>query len=260
MVASQFVDRPPLPDRLVRSAPTSRHRMIAAAQVDGWCADFARTGDARLRERIADAHEWLVWLLAKRMRRRDEPLEDLVQVARIGLLSAIDRFDPTFGVSFHTYASSTILGELRRHYRSTWRIRVPRRLQERYLAVHHATEQLTGQLQRTPTEAELGALLGIEAHEVAEAMTIGASSWMAELNEADATVDDQAAARDDRMLVEQLLGRLAPTDRTILVSWLVDGASQQEVGKRFGLTQVQVSRSARRSLRTLRALVADDAA
>ena len=202
-------------------------------------------------ERIADAHEWLVWLLAKRMRRHDEPLDDLIQVARIGLLNAIDRFDPTFGVSFHTYASSTILGELRRHYRSTWRLRVPRRLQERYLAVNRMTEQLTADLQRTPTATELGARLGIAAHEVVEASAIGGVSWMAELQDADATVEDQADF-DDRMLVDQLLGCLAPVDRDILVAWLVDGISQAEIGRRLGLSQAQVSGSARRSLGRLR--------
>jgi len=213
-----------------------------------------------LRERIAAAHEWLIWLMAKKMRRRDEPLEDLVQVARIGLLNAVDRFDPRFAVSFHTYASSTILGELRRHYRSTWRVHVPRRLQERHLAVHHATEQLTTVLQRTPTATELAEWLRLEVHEIVEAISLGTSSWIAELTEADAVVDDLAAAHDDRIVANQLLDHLAPRERDILLSWLIDGTSQHEVGRRFGLTQVQVSRSARRSLRTLRALAHTNAA
>jgi len=228
--------------------------VIDVAVVDHWCAEFARTRDAGLRERIAAAHEWLVWLSARKMRRRDEPLEDLVQVASIGLLHAIDRFDPCFGVSFHTYASATILGELRRHYRGTWRIRVPRRLQERHLSANQAMDHLTVQLQRTPTMCELGESLGLEAHEAAEALAIGTSSWVSELTETNAAVEDCEADHDDRLLVGQLLARLPALDRAILVAWLLDDVSQEEVGRRFGLTQVQVSRSARRSLTALRAM------
>jgi RNA polymerase sigma-B factor len=188
------------------------------------------------------------------MRRRDEQLDDLVQVASIGLLNAIDRFDPTFDVSFHTYASTTILGELRRHYRSTWRVSVPRRLQERYLLLNHATEHLTTKLQRTPTVAEIAAWLGLQTDEIIEAMAIGATTWISELDEPDAVTDDPAARHDNQLLASELLARLPRRDRTILVSWLVDGLTQQEIGQRVGLTQVQVSRAARRSLNTLRSL------
>ena len=251
----QLVDRPSsLPHRLVPGAPCSTRRVVDAVVVDRWCADYARSRDAALRERIAAAHEWLVWLSARKMRRRDEPLDDLVQVARIGLLHAIDRFDASFGVSFHTYASSTIDGELRRHYRGTWRVRVPRRLQERHLALNHATEHLTAQLRRTPTAAELAEWLGIDVGEVGEATVIGTATWVSELAEPDAVVDE-ASALDDRLLVRQLLDHLPAHERAVLVAWLLDGMTQEEVGRRFGLTQVQVSRSTRRSLRTLRALV-----
>jgi len=252
MVVAQPVEHRPLSDRLARGAPGSTRRVIDVALVDGWCAEFAHTGDAALRERIAAAHEWLVWLSARKMRRRDESLDDLVQVARIGLLHAIDRFDPSFGVSFHTYASASILGELRRYYHDTWRIRVPRRLQERHLSANHAMELLTMQLRRTPTMRELGASLGLEAHEAAEALTIGTSSWVSELTEPDAVIEDQEVDHDDRLLAGQLLAHLPVLDRAILVMWLLDGVSQAEVGRRFGLTQVQVSRSARRSLDALR--------
>jgi len=244
----------PLPDRLRRRSPCSAQRTIDAAVVDDWCAEFARTRDPALRERIATAHEWLVGLLARKMRRRDEQLDDLIQVASIGLLNAIDRFDPTFEVSFHTYASTTILGELRRHYRSTWRVRVPRRMQERHLLLNHATEHLTGQLRRAPTATEIAEWLELETHEVIEAMAIGAATWIGELDELDAVMDDPATRHDDRLLVSELLARLPHRDQAILMSWLVEGLSQQEIGQRVGLTQVQVSRAARRSLNSLRSL------
>ena len=255
MIASDLVDRSnSLSDRLVPRAPCSTRRSIDIAVVDRWCADYARSRDVALRERIAAAHEWLVWLSARKMRRRDESLDDLVQVATIGLLNAIDRFDPAFGVSFHTYASSTINGELRRHYRGTWRVRVPRRLQERHLALNQAMEHLTAQLRRTPTSRELAEWVGIDVDEVGEAMIIGTASWVSELAEPDAVID-QDARLDDRLLARQLLEHLSSRERAILTAWLVDGLTQEEVGRRFGLTQVQVSRSTRRSLRTLRALV-----
>jgi len=220
--------------------------------VDAWCAEYATSREAHLRERIVVAHQWLVHTCARQMRRRDEGLDDLAQVANIGLLYAIDRFDPDFGVSFHTYASATILGELRKHYRSTWRVRVPRRLQERHLAVRGALDELTAQLGRHPTMEELGVHLHLEVKEVIEAFAIGGAGWMSELPEADSLRADEPADVVDHIAIDALLDQLPSRDRCILLQWLIAGYSQKEVGDVFGMTQVQVSRSVRGSLQMMR--------
>jgi RNA polymerase sigma-B factor len=129
-------------------------------------------------------------------------------------------------------------------------------MQERHLSANRAMDVLTAQLQRTPTMRELGESLGLEPHEAVEALAIGTSSWVSELTETDAVIEDQEAVHDDRLLVAELLARLPTLDRAILVTWLLDGVSQEEVGRRFGLTQVQVCRSARRSLRALQGMAA----
>src|SRR6266540_1340288 len=98
--------------------------------VEAWCVEYATTRDPQLRARIVKELEWLVRHCARQMVRRDEPFDDLVQVSFLGLIKALDRFDPSFDVRFRTFASVTILGELRRHYRGTWRVRVPRSLQD----------------------------------------------------------------------------------------------------------------------------------
>ena len=129
--------------------------------IDGWCAEYARTHDPELKERIVAAHQWLVRVCARRLLRRNEQLDDLVQVGNIGLLKALDRYDPAFRVAFRTYASATIVGELRRHYRTVWMVRVPRGMQERHLAVRGAFGRLESSIGRTPTMGEVAAMLGL---------------------------------------------------------------------------------------------------
>jgi len=249
----------PSVDRLHTQRPSYR-RDVDASTVDQWCAEYATHHDPELRDRIMSAHQWLVRLCAHKMQRRHEPLDDLVQIANIGLLKSLERFDPAFGVSFHTYASSTILGELRRHYRTTWQVHMPRSLQERHLLVRGATDLLTNQLGRTPSSDEIGAHLGLCTADVVEAATIGSSTWITALPDHDLPVFARSAGRPDdeidaKLLMDDLLRRLHPLDRTILKLWAIEGLTQAEIGERYGLSQVQVSRTIRRNLQRLRSIV-----
>src|SRR5438270_4809929 len=125
--------------------------------------------DPSARDRLVELHLPLVEYLARRFRGRGEPLEDLIQVASLGLLKAIDRFDSDRGVEFSTYATPTIVGEIKRHFRDRgWAIRVPRRLQELRLSITSATAELTQQHGRSPTVAELATRIGVSEEEIIE--------------------------------------------------------------------------------------------
>ena len=128
-------------------------------------------GDMDAREKLVMSHMNLVRFLANKFKNRGEPLDDLIQVGYLGLLKAIDRFDPDRGLEFTTYATPTILGEIKRHFRDKgWSVRVPRRLQELSAKVNQATDALTIQLQRSPKVEEIAEYLGATVDEVLEAM------------------------------------------------------------------------------------------
>jgi RNA polymerase sigma-B factor len=198
------------------------------------------------------------------MQRSGESLDDLVQVANIGLLHALEHFDPSFGVKFRTYASATMSGVLRRHYRTTWRVRVPRRLQEMHLHVCRAVDDLTSQLRRSPTTAELAAHLDLDVEDVLEALELG---WSRRPSSISGPVGDRGAAAslaaddpaveqvDDRVDVERLLAMLPPRDAAILRMRFYEGSTQSEIGEQIGLSQVQVSRLIRGALTRLAATV-----
>jgi len=134
------------------------------------CIEYATTRDPELRRAIIEGHQWLVEVCARQMIRRGEQFEDLVQVGNVGLIQAVDRFDPSFGVTFRTYASASIEGVLRRHYRSVWRVHVPRRVQELNRAVNHANETLTAELRRSPSHGEIADHLGVAKADVVDSM------------------------------------------------------------------------------------------
>lgn len=238
------------------------HPVADPEQVDEWCREYAATHDPHLRSLIAERHLWLVHVCARQLRRRSETLDDLLQVGQIGLLHAIDRFDPAFGVAFRTFASATILGELRRHYRTTWRIRVPRRLQELHLAVNAATDHLTGTLGRSPRVSEVAKFLAISEDDVVEAIAAGRGYWPGTIDAADdsdrrgsrmlAEVTDSIGELDDRDQVCSVLNRLPERERRILVLKFYGERTQTEIGEELGLSQVHVSRLMRAALDTLR--------
>jgi len=208
--------------------------------------------------------------LARRYRGRGEPLEDLEQVARLGLVNAVDRYDPERG-SFTAYAAITIVGEIKRHFRDrTWGVHVPRRLRDLILEVGQATAALTSELSRTPSVAELAALLETPEEEILAALESAAGYSPASLN---APVGGESSAEfgdlvgesdtdlesvDDRVTVSGLLGRLPWRERRILAMRFYGNQTQAEIAARFGISQMHVSRLLSRALTWLRqAMLAD---
>lgn len=208
--------------------------------------------------------------LARRYRGRGEPLEDLEQVARLGLVNAVDRYDPERG-SFTAYAAITIVGEIKRHFRDrTWGVHVPRRLRDLILEVGQATAALTSELSRSPTVSELAERLDTSEEEVLAALESAAGYSPASLN---APVGGESAAEfgdlvgesdndlesiDDRVTVNGLLGRLPWRERRILAMRFYGNQTQAEIAARFGISQMHVSRLLSRALTWLRqAMLAD---
>lgn len=220
-------------------------------------------GDEAARDELIMSHLNLVRFLASKFKNRGEPLDDLIQVGTIGLIKAIDRFDPSRGLEFTTYATPTILGEIKRHFRDKgWSIRVPRRLQELSAKVNQASDELTKELQRSPSTEEVAAKLGVSVDEVLEAMeSSGAySSVPLEAGSSDeedgpaiidhyASVDENLAASDDRMVIEDTIRDFSPREREVIRMRFVEGLTQVEIARRLGVSQVQVSRLLRRTLK-----------
>jgi RNA polymerase sigma-B factor len=197
-----------------------------------------------------------------------EPLEDLMQVALLGLIKAIDRYDPERGVTFVSFAEPTIRGELRRHFRdATWAIHVPRELQERVRLVDRTTERLSAELGRSPTVAELADACGLDVQDALEALHAARSSRPQPLEPGgEAPPGMRAAAPDPGYdLVEyaasarSAVARLSERDRRALQLRVADGLSQREIARELGVSQMQVSRILARTLTRLRA-AADDGA
>ena len=223
-------------------------------------------GDADARDQLIVNHINLVRFLASKFKNRGESLEDLVQVGTIGLIKAIDRFDPDRGLEFTTYATPTIMGEIKRHFRDKgWSVRVPRRLQELSAKVNQATDELTNQLQRSPSVAEIADYLGSTVDEVLEAMESSSAYSSVPLEgggggEDDetpsvidhyATEDPDLAASDDRIVLEQAIADFSPREREVVQMRFEEGLTQVEIAERLGISQVQVSRLLRRTLRRI---------
>lgn len=229
-------------------------------------------GDAAARETLVERFMPLARRLARRYQRRNEPIDDLVQVASMGLVKAVDRFDMSCGTAFSSYAVPTIVGELKRYFRdSGWALHVPRRMQERALKVDHASEELHRRLGRSPSTAELADALNLTSEEVLLAMEAAAAFESTSLDEPHGNVGDSRepayanslATEDERFeLVEHgaaiapNLARLDHRERSILHMRFADDLTQSEIADRLGLSQMHVSRLLRRSLEELRASLA----
>ena len=233
---------------------------------------YARTGDAWTREQLLLHYKPLAHHFARRYANRGEPLDDLIQVAMLALVKALDRFDPGREVKFSTYAARVVSGELKRHFRDrTWAVRVPRPLQERYLRVRGAVEELRSALDRSPTIHELAVHLALEEEEVLQAMDVGSAYRLTSLDapvsggDGDQLVqvgeqDPGLGAFEDRLHRQQvlapLLEKLGEQDRLIVGLYYLHGMSQAEIARRMEVSQVQVSRRLARILDRLRALAA----
>ena len=224
-------------------------------------------GDEAARDELITMYLNLVKYLASRFRNRGEPIDDLVQVGTIGLIKAIDRFDIDRQVEFTTYATPTIVGELKRYFRDKgWAIKVPRRLQELSFKVNQAVDALTQRLQRSPTIAEIGAYLGVTSEEVLEAMETSEAYNFVSL-ESDRGGDggdsfsileyigqDDALMEiiDDRTTLSVAFKHLTPQEQRVLYLRFFQGLTQTEIARQLEISQMQVSRLLRRTLRVLR--------
>jgi RNA polymerase sigma-B factor len=229
----------------------------------------SETEDERseLRGKLVDQYIGLVEFLARRFRNRGEPLEDLVQVGTIGLLKAIDRFDLQREVEFSTYATPTVVGELKRHFRDKgWAVRVPRRLQELHLELGKIVSNLGQELGRSPTVGEIAKAAGTTEETVLEGLEIAQAynftSLDAPIDSGDAgstSFADQLGAEDDQLENLEYRAALAPEmaklpdrERQILYLRFFRGLTQSEIAQRLGISQMHVSRLLNRTLVRLR--------
>lgn len=225
---------------------------------------YRQSGDRTVRNELIAEYRWLAVNAARRFEGRGEPLADLAQVAQLGLLKAIERFDPEHGAPFAAFAQPTITGELRRYFRdSTWSVRVPRRLKDLYVAVRPATQELTQQLGRRPTVDEIAQRLASTPEEVLSALEASAgyrSSSLVTVGDDDRTApggflgieDVGFDAAEARVMVDRLMEGLPERERVILTLRFFNHLSQEEIATQVGISQVHVSRLIRASLDRLR--------
>jgi RNA polymerase sigma-B factor len=231
---------------------------------------YQRHGDVRAREELIERSLPLAQRLARRYQRGNEPIEDLVQVAALALVKAVDRFEPGLGVEFSSFAVPTILGELKRHFRNTnWALHVPRGTQEDLLKVRQAVQDLSAELGRSPAPTEIAGYIGRSTEQVAEALdaavaydTVSLDSPL-RLNEGDSTtiadglgtVDARFDTIEHRVGLQRGIRSLPERERLILYLRFAEGLTQFEIARKIGVSQMHVSRLTRRSLERL-ALVA----
>jgi RNA polymerase sigma-B factor len=230
-------------------------------------AQFAESRDPALRDQLIEAHLGLAEYLARRFSNRGEPLDDLVQVASVGLLKAVDRFDPERAVEFSTYATHTIVGELKRHFRDKgWAVRAPRRMQELYLRLGKIVSTLSQELGRSPTIQELAAEAEVSDEEVLEALEAGQAYRFASLDAPSpndeggdtmaahlGSVDPGMVDAEHRAALSPLISKLPEREQMILHLRFFEGLTQSEIAARLGISQMHVSRLLARSLAQLRA-------
>ena len=226
-----------------------------------WLADalsrYASNRDERLRDEIVDRAAWLALRSARRFSDRGEPFDDLLQVARIGLLKAIERFDPERGVQFGAYATPTIVGELRRYFRDhTWSVHVSRRAKDLRPAVNTASDELARDLGRSPTVAEIAARIERSEDAVLEALEANNAYRARSLDPTGSGHAPPVEARFedvlDRQVISGLLERLRPRERTIVYLRFFEELSQAQIAERVGTSQVHVGRLLASTLEQLR--------
>ncbi len=228
---------------------------------------YHRDGDARARDQLVERFLPLARQLARRYQRAGEPLDDLLQVASLGLIKAIDRFDPDREIAFSSYAVPTILGEIKRYFRDrTWAVRVPRDLQELTLKVDRSVGKLSEDLRRQPSVAEIATAVGAEEEDVLEALQAGgayrAVSFDAPRTGSDedvATIGDSVGIQEDgfaraeeRATLGRLLGRLSERDREIIRMRFEEDMTQAQIAEVVGVSQMQVSRLIRQAIERMR--------
>lgn len=227
-----------------------------------------QSNDVEARDELITMYLNLVHFLANKFRNRGEPIEDLIQVGTIGLIKAVDRFDTGRGLEFTTYATPTILGEMKRHFRDKcWALKVPRRLQELSSAVTKAMDELTRELQRSPTMQEIATRLDVNVEDVLDAMEsssaynvgpldAGANSLEGEtfnLLDVLGDVDPMMGVAEDRATLAAALKDISPEVQRVVYLRFFEGLTQTEIAREIGVSQMQVSRMLRKALPALRA-------
>ena len=230
---------------------------------------YRTTGDRSVRNQLVEAHRGLAASIANDYRGRGVELDDLVQIAMLGTLKAVERFDPERGIPFSSFASRTVNGEIKRYFRDrTWAVRPPRSAQERHLDLRRARSGLSTQLGRAPTVAELAAQMGISTDEVLDALEAGAAYRATSLDARRPGDDDtsplaerlstgEAPSRpvEMRVLVDQLLDRCPPREAAIMRLRFYEDMTQSEIAEQLGISQMHVSRLMRRCLDELREIL-----
>jgi RNA polymerase sigma-B factor len=228
--------------------------------------EYSASRDRAIRDELIEAHLRLAEHLARRFANRGVALDDLIQVASLGLVKAVERFEPDRGLEFSTFATPTIVGELKRHFRDKgWAVRVPRRVQELHVEVNTLVGELTQRLGRSPTIAELARMAGTSEEEVLEAMEAAqayrSASIDAPVGDADegrglaaqlGDEDENIFAAENRMLITSLLTTLPRREQLMLRLRFYEGMTQSQIADRLGISQMHVSRLLTKSLAMLR--------
>jgi RNA polymerase sigma-B factor len=247
--------------------PSIEDRAARAQEDRRLLVRYHREGDVTAREQLVERFLPLARQLARRYQRGGEQLDDLVQVASLGLLKAIDRFDPGRETAFSSFAVPTILGELKRHFRDKgWAVRVPRDLQELAVKVDRVADEMSRELGRAPTPAEIGERVGATVEQVLEAREASAAYRAVSLDRprtededdgdsyADAVGEDDPGYRlaEAAATVERLMRVLSDREREVLRLRFAEDLTQSEIGARVGVSQMHVSRLIRQSIARLR--------
>ena len=233
-----------------RAAPPSDQRRRDASPEER-LAQYRATGDRRLRNEVVEEHEWLAVTIARSFATGSVPLDDLAQVACVGLLKAAERFNPSFGVPYRSFAAVTIRGELRRYYRdSGWAVRVPRRLQELHYEVRAAIEVLRERLSRAPTTAEVADYLHVDSDDIVNSICASSNFRPMSIFQensldllGDGTTDDPGFGTvEDVDAFQRLLDRLPEKLRAVVAMRFVEQMKQSDIARELGVSQVQISR------------------
>jgi len=245
-----------VPKNDLRSADREMFEQLAALEA-------GTSEHEALRAALIERHLPLVTFMARKFADRGEPLDDLIQVGTIGLIKAIDRFEISKGFEFSTFATPTIVGEIKRHFRDkTWAVRVPRRLQELGASVTKATTELTQRLDRSPTPKEIAKHLGITVDDVAEALESNAaystvsldvtSETSTSIGETFGALDEALEGVEYRESLRPLLAQLDDREKRILQMRFFDNLSQSQIATELGISQMHVSRILNKVLTHLR--------
>ena len=245
-----------MPKNDLRSADREMFEQLAALEA-------GTSEHEALRAALIERHLPLVTFMARKFADRGEPLDDLIQVGTIGLIKAIDRFEISKGFEFSTFATPTIVGEIKRHFRDkTWAVRVPRRLQELGASVTKATTELTQKLDRSPTPKEIAKHLGITVDDVAEALESNAaystvsldvtSDTSTSIGETFGALDEALEGVEYRESLKPLLSQLDDREKRILQMRFFDNLSQSQIATELGISQMHVSRILNKVLTHLR--------